>query len=120
MLWATRAAFAAGEFQRTVQNATRLESVCPGTRSASEGMLLQAEALIELARFDESVLVAERVSISEASDSALRLKAKLLRADALFAMGADNPIRYREALGAYTALRSGGKLSPSVKIRLSY
>lgn len=120
LLWATRAAFAAGEFQRTVQNATRLESACPGTRSASEGMLLQAEALIELARFDESVLVAERVSISESSDSALRLKAKLLRADALFAMGADNPIRYREALEAYTALRSGGKLSPSVKIRLSY
>ena len=120
LLWATRAAFAAGEFQRTVQNATRLESVCPGTRSASEGMLLQAEALIELARFDESVLVSERVSISEASDSAFRLRAQLLRADALFAMGADNPIRYREALEAYTALRSGEQLSPSVKIRLSY
>ena len=120
LLWATRAAFAGGEFQRTVQNATKLESACPGTRSASEGMLLQAEALIELARFDESVLVAEKVSVSEASDPASRLKAQLLRADALFAMGADNPVRYREALEAYTALRSGEQLSPSVKIRLSY
>ena len=120
LLWATRAAFAAGEFQRTVQNATRLESASPGTRSAAEGMLLQAEALIELARFDESVLVVERVVVSDVSDSSLRLKARLLRADALFAMGADNPVRYREALEAYTALRSGEKLSPSVKIRLSY
>ena len=120
LLWATRAAFAAGEFQRTVQNATRLEAACPHTHDADEGMLLQAEALIELARFDESVLVAERVVVSESSDAALRLKAQLLRADALFAMGADNPVRYREALEAYTALRSGEKLSPSVKIRLSY
>lgn len=120
LLWATRAAFAAGDFARTVQNATALEGKCPGTRSSVEGMLLQAESLIELARFDESVLVAERVTVSEASDAALRLKAQLLRADALFAMGADNPVRYREALEAYTALRSGEKLEPSVKIRLSY
>ena len=120
LLWATRAAFADGEFQRTVQNATKLESKCPGTRAATEGMLLQAEALLELARFDESVLVAERVTVSESSDVALRLKAQLLRADALFAMGADNPVRYREALEAYTALRSAEKLSPSVRLRLSY
>ena len=83
-------------------------------------MLLQAESLIELARFDESILVAERVSIAAEADATLRLRAQLLRADALFAMGADDPVRYRQALEAYTALRSGEKLSPSVKIRLSY
>ena len=120
LLWSVRAAFAAGDFQRTVQNATRLESACPQTRPAAEGMLLQTEALIELARFDESLLVAERVMVSGASDAQLRLKAQLLRADALFAMGADDPVRYREALEAYTALRSGEKLEPSVKVRLSY
>ena len=120
LLWATRASFAAGEFARTVQNATTLESSYPGTRESVEGMLLQAEALIELARFDESVLVAERVTVAESSDAALRLRAQLLRADALFAMGADNPARYREALEAYTSLRSGEKLAPSVRIRLSY
>ena len=120
LLWATRAAFAAGDFQKTVQNATRLDSTCPGTRSSVEGMLLQAESLIELARFDESILVAERVSIAAEADATLRLRAQLLRADALFAMGADDPVRYRQALEAYTALRSGEKLSPSVKIRLSY
>lgn len=120
LLWAARAAFASGEFSRTVQNATRLDAACPKTRAADEGMLLQAEALIELARFDESVLVAERVEVSETADVALKLKAQLLRADALFAMGADNPIRYREALEAYTSLRSGEQLTPSVRIRLSY
>lgn len=120
LLWATRAAFAAGDFQKTVQNATKLDSACPGTRAAAEGMLLQAESLIELARFDESILVAERVSIAAESDATLRLRAQLLRADALFAMGADDPVRYRQALEAYTALRSGEKLSPSVRIRLSY
>ncbi len=120
LLWATRSAFAAGDFQRAIQHATKLDSVSPGSRSAAEGMLIQSEALIELARFDEAVLVSERVVISESSDAALRLRAQLLRADALFAMGADNPVRYREALEAYTALRSGEKLSPSVRLRLSY
>jgi len=119
-LWATRAAFAAGDFQRTVQNATRLVAAGKDSRDAVEAMLVQAEALIELARFDEAVLVAEQVAASGSSDAALRLRAQLLRADALFAMGADNSARYREAFEAYTALRAGEKLSPSVKLRLSY
>ena len=120
LLWAVRSAFAAGDFQRTVRNATTLDAKCPGTRADAEGMLLQSEALVELARFDEAALLAERVAVAENSDASLRLKAQLLRADALFAMGADNPVRYREALEAYTAIRSGEQLSPSVKIRLAY
>ena len=120
LLWAVRAAFAAGDFQRTVQNATALDAKCPGTRAAAEGMLLQAEALIELARFDEAALVAERAAIADAADAAFRLRAQLLRADALFAMGADNPVRYREALEAYSAIRSGEGLSASARLRLAY
>ena len=53
-------------------------------------------------------------------DAADKLSARLLGADALFAMGADNPVRYQEALEAYRGVRDGEKLSPSQRISVSY
>ena len=44
----------------------------------------------------------------------------MLRADALYAMGADNPARYSAALDAYRAILFGGILSPSERIVMSF
>lgn len=93
LLWATRAAFADNDFARAIKFATSVAERYPGTRAAASALLVQSESLMELARYDESVLVLERIALDEHAGKADRIRARLLKADALFAMGADNPAR---------------------------
>ena len=121
LLWATRAAFAGSEFQEAIKLSTKLAEKCPQEAQAvAKALLVQGEALIELARFDEAVLVLERVAAAEAAGPADRLRAQTLRADALYAMGADNPARYTAALDAYRAILFGDVLSPSERLVVSF
>ena len=117
LFWAARCAFDASDFEETVRIVTR---IVDSGETRPEAFLLQADALLELARFDEAVLVLERLVASENVDGDIKTRASLRKADALFAMGADNPARYREALEAYRTLRHGEAVDPSVKISLSY
>lgn len=120
LVWAARAAFAAGQFARAVQLVTRLVSDYPVSSDTVDGMLIQGEALIELARFDEAVLALERVALAETAAPAVRRRAGMLRGDALFAMGADNPVRYQEAGEAYAALGRDESLTVSQRILIAY
>lgn len=120
LVWAARAAFAESDFQSAIQIATKLAETYPDSPESLRGFLVQGEALIELARFDEAVLVLERAALASGVDVADRLRAKLLGADALFAMGADNPIRYQEALEAYRGVKMGETLDASQRISVSY
>lgn len=120
LVWAARAAFADNDFNTAVRIIGRLVKDYPDSHDTVKGLLVQGESLIELARFDESVLVLERVTLIENADPEDRLRAGLLRADALFAMGADNPSRYLEALEAYRNLRLGDKADPSFALIVAY
>lgn len=120
LVWSARASFAENDFQSVIQTVTRLAEKYPGSPASIRGLLVQGEALIELARFDEAVLVLERVALADGVDEADKFRAKLLGADALFAMGADNPIRYQKALDAYRGIRMDGSLSPSQRLSVSY
>jgi len=120
LVWSARAAFAENDFQSAIQTVTRLAEKYPGSSASLRGLLVQGEALIELARFDEAVLVLERVALADGVDEADKLSAKFLGADALFAMGADNPARYQEALEAYRGIRMDESLSPSQRLSVSY
>lgn len=120
LVWAARAAFAESDFKRVVQTVTRLVERYPNSSVRVRGFLVQGEALIELARFDEAVLVLEQASLIAEAKAEDRLRAKVLRADALFAMGADNSARYEEALAAYRAVRLGESLEPSARLSIDY
>jgi tetratricopeptide (TPR) repeat protein len=120
MLWAARSAFAAGDFQNAVKTATALAELYPSAPQTMLALIVQGEALIELARFDEAVLVLDRAAHFENSPMEERLRARMLRADALFATGADNPARYVAALDSYRAIRLGGTLSGGDKILVSF
>lgn len=114
---AARCAAEMPDFQRAVELAGK--AVALPTRWVGEAQTLQGEALIELGRFEEALLVLERairVPISEA----VRQRAELARADCLFAMGADDSNRYRAALAAYRALAQNEDLSPSMRIRMAF
>ena len=120
LMWSARAAFAENDFKLAIQNVTKLADRYPDSPERARGYVVQGEALIELARFDEAVLVLERALMSEDLPAEERLRAQVIKADALFAMGADNPARYREALDSYRAVLLGEALSPSLKITVSF
>ena len=120
LLWAARAAFADGDDAAAIQLTTRLVARFPSSPARLPALLLQGEALNEQARFDEAVLVFDRVAAAGDVTAEDRARARLLKADALFALGADNPVRYTAALEAYRAILFGGALSPSAKLVVSF
>lgn len=119
LLWAARAAFANNDFSRAIQLGTLVTERYPDSRAKPLALLLQGEVLVEQGRFDEAVLVFDRVSAAESVPASEGQRAKLLKADALFALGADNPARYQAALDSYRAIRFGGALSESDQIVVS-
>ena len=120
LFWAARAAFSDGGFNQAIQLSTELAERYPNARAKDRALMVQGESLIELARFDESVLVLDRIAASEDIRQDDRVHAKMLRADALYAMGADNPARYAAALEAYRDIRFSEKLAPGERLLLSY
>jgi TolA-binding protein len=121
LMWASRAAFAATDLPLAIQTATKLASRYSADSPAKiQALLVQSEALIESARFDEAVLILERVISSNGVSGEDRLKAGVLKADALFAMGSDNASRYDFALQAYQSLRQGGTLKGENAILISF
>lgn len=93
LLWAARAAFADNDFNRAIQLSTQVAERYPESKSKAGALLLQGEALIEQTRFDEAVLVFEKASTTETASSEDRTRAQVLKADALYALGADSTLR---------------------------
>jgi len=120
LLWAARAALAENDFDLAIRLSTRLADRYPDSRARSSALIVQGEALVELARFDEAVLVFERAALSDALLPAERLRARILKADALYAMGADNAAGYSVALDAYREIQNGNALSPTERIVVSF
>jgi len=120
LLWAARSALAANDFDQAIALSTRLSDRYPDSKAKPSALMIQGEALVELARFDEAVLVFDRVALSEGLSSEDRLRVCLLKADALYVMGADNAASYALALDAYRAIRLGNALSAEEKILVSF
>jgi tetratricopeptide (TPR) repeat protein len=120
LVWAARAALAGNDYPRALSTAALLVSRYPRSPRLAAGLIAQGEALIELARFDEALLVFERAGAAPGASEDDRLQAQLLRADALFAMGADSPVRYRAALEAYQTALLAGNPTPTQKLTLSF
>lgn len=120
LLWAARAAAAESDHARALQLTTRIVESYPTSKAKPRALLVQGEALLEQARFDEAVLVFERAAASEDAAPEDRVRAQLQKADALYAMGADNPARYEVALETYRAVGFGGRLSASEQIVVAF
>ena len=120
LLWAARAFYSANDLQGAIQTVTQLVERYPGSPVIASALLVQAEALIEQARFDEAILVLDRAATGDKTSRAERIKAKMLKADALFAMGADNSARYQAALEAYRAVVDDEALEPGVRLSVAF
>ena len=120
LLWASRAAFAGNDCKTAIQIATGIISGDAPPHLTPQALMVQGESLMELARFDEAVLVFGRVMAAEGTGAEDRLRARVLRADALYATGADNPVCYRTALESYREVLLVGELDPSERIVVSF
>lgn len=120
LLWAARAAFADGNLSAVIQTTTQMVERFPSEPAHLGALILQGEALVELARFNEAILVLDRVAAAPDTTPSDRERARLLRADVLFAMGADNSAHYTAALEAYRAILFGEELTPGRRIVVSF
>lgn len=120
LVWSARASYSGNDFNQAIQTVTRMIAAYPDSSARSAAFLVQGESLIELARFDEAIMVLENAALVTDAPAEERIRAKVLKADSLFAMGADNPVRYATALEEYRAVRFGGSLTPSVQLTVSF
>ncbi len=100
LLWAGRTAFRLDDFTQTVELMGRLWKAYPESKRLAEARFVQADALCELARFDEAVLLLNEV-ITRYPESDWGTPAWGRKGDSLFSMGVDNPNRFDEAMTAY-------------------
>jgi len=119
LLWAARAAFGNNDFTGAVELVTRLVRSFPQSARLPEALLVQADSLMELARFDEAVLLLDQV-IAQVPESEWGRKALQRKGDSLFAMGADNGLRYQDAMASYRLSLDRGNLTPSVQLLLQF
>jgi tetratricopeptide (TPR) repeat protein len=120
LLWAARCASAQMEYTKAIEFATLAANSASLDKSLFiESLLVQGEALMELGRYAEAVQLFDRVS-NLAGEGALAQKSSMLKADALYAMGAGDSGRYEEAIAAYRALLDVGGLSPDRRIETSF
>lgn len=120
LLWAARCASAMMDYSKAVELATQSANAAAGDKAILvEILIVQGEALMELGRYAEAVQVFDRV-IPQAEGGPNAVKTAMLKADALYAMGAGNLSRYEDAIAAYRMLAEGSSLSPDQKIEVAF
>ena len=116
---AARVAGARSDYAKTVELVSRAVKLAPDLPNLAEALIVQGEALIILARYDDATLVLDRALLASPGEDIVR-RAGMLKADALFAMGADDDARYSEALTAYRALADDVGLTPSARLAVAF
>ena len=120
LLWAARCASAQMDYSKAVELATQAATAASADRALFvEALLVQGEAIMELGRYAEAVQVFDRAA-TQAGTGPNAVKAAVLKADALYAMGAGDLHRYEDAIAAYRALLEGSLLTPDQRIEVSF
>jgi tetratricopeptide (TPR) repeat protein len=119
LLWEARSMFNSGDFTASVETIARMVNLYPQSIRISEARFVQADALIELARFDAAILLLEGI-LESAPDSKWGRLSLLRKGNCLFALGAGNSVRYEEALSDYQRMLEEKGLSAALLIELYY
>lgn len=120
LLWAARCSSALMDYSKAVELATKAAGESGTNRTLfAETLLVQGEALMELGRYAEASQLFNRAA-TQVPGSPNAVKASVLKADALYAMGAGDTNCYAEAISAYRALPDGNAISPDRKIEVAF
>jgi len=119
LLWAGRAAFRLDDFIQAVELMGRLWKAYPASQRLAEARFVQADALCELARFDEAVLLLNDV-ITRYPESDWGTPAWGRKGDSLFSMGVDTPNRFEEAMAAYREMLVRRDVTPAMALQAEF
>ncbi len=119
LLWAGRAAFRLDNFTQAIDLMARLWKAYPESKRLAEGRFVQADALCELARFDEAVLLLNEV-ITRYPESDWVTPAWGRKGDSLFSMGVDNPHRFEEAMASYREMLGRRDVTEEVALQAEF
>lgn len=90
LLWAANAAFKQSEFDKTNEILARISKLTSDQQIIPEARLLQAKALRELTRYEDSLSVLEEIITDYPADD-LVVNALMLKGESLFALAAREP-----------------------------
>jgi TolA-binding protein len=119
LLWAGRAAFRLDDLAQTVELMGRLWKTYPSSQRLAEARFVQADALCELRRFDEAVLLFSEV-ITRYPESDWGTPAWGRKGDSYLLMGGDDPKRFQEAMDAYREMLGRRDVTPSMALQAEY
>ena len=119
LFWAGRAAMRAREFVRAREYFGRLLTEYPGHPRAPDALFAQGDALSELGQFADAILAFREV-INAHPDSYLADLAWGRKGDCHFALGVEDPRRYREAWQAYKNLLDQPRASPELRMQAEF
>lgn len=121
LLWAARAAFYGNDYEQAKKLSNRLWETYPEAPEVIPAMIVQCEALIELAAYEDAARVLQaRVLSSDKASQKDRQRAQILKADAFFALGGDDSAYYKTALEEYRQVWFEARLEPSVRIVVAF
>jgi tetratricopeptide (TPR) repeat protein len=108
------------EYAKAVELATHAANSAASDKTLFlESLLVQGEAVMELGRYPEAAQLFERVA-SNAGEGPMAQKATMLKADALYAMGAGDMNRYEEAIAEYREIFDVGGLQVDRRIETAF
>ncbi len=119
LLWQARAMSRSGDYTEAIETIADMVNRYPESSRIMEARFVQAESLIELARFDAAILLLDGILENE-SDSQWGRQALLRKGNCLFALGAGNRVRYEDALAVYRRATQMPGLTSAVFIELFY
>jgi outer membrane protein assembly factor BamD (BamD/ComL family) len=105
LLWAGSAAFRRSEYTAAVEIMSRLPRDYPASPRLAEARFVQAEALCELARFEEAILVLDEI-VNRYPESEWVTPAWMRKGDSLLSLGSGNPRYYEQAMQAYAVVEA--------------
>lgn len=119
LFWAGRAALNQNEFRRARDYFSSLIRRYPASPRRPEARYFQGAALCELGQFDAAILVFNEI-IKQYADHDLAEAAAFKKADCFFALGADDPKRYEEALNAYQLILDQPERARATRLQARY
>ncbi len=119
LLWAARAAMQVDDFTRAVDEIARLRRMFPTSERLPEGAFIQGDALMELGRFQESLLVFDDL-ITRHPESAWTTRAWLRKGDALYQLGVEQEANYNASIVAYEEALLRYDITPATRFEAEY
>ena len=119
LVWAGRAASRAADYAEAVEILSGLPARYPESTHLDEARFVQANALGELARFEDAVFLLDEI-IDRFPDGDWAVQAYGRKGDFLFSLGSENPARYDEAVSAYLKAARHPGASPAVRLQAEF